>query len=493
MKKIIALLLALTMIASSLAACGGDETVVDETKSTETLDPSLPAVPQSLDISGDFNILVAGNMTRNDFEADEEASTTVEVAIFRRNEAIRQVYGVNVTNEDITKFNSAPATGSGTGFQAIYNDYMSGTSRFDAAMIGTYDVATLAYNGLLWDLNGLEYVDLSKEYWDQKANEDLSINGKVFYTTGDISIVDNIYTHALIFNKDIVEDYGLDDPYELVRNDQWTLEKFSSLVKQVGQDVDQNGVYNEKDMYGLLTFKDPTLAILAGAGEKVASVNDNGEIQLTFYNERVVNLYDQFEDLLYDQAHVFNYQYDNVTGKQASQSVWDTNRDAIFNENRAAFYFNPLSVVERHRDSEVDFGILPYPKFDATQEEYGHNVSAFHTQFLSVPLMAQNPTRSGAVVEILSYYGKEYLTPAYYEKTLYGQYVRDEESTEMLDIIFATRVFDVGIYYSIGTYNTELGNLCFTRNSIATIYETHRNEAESKIEALNKSFARLNY
>ncbi|MBQ8837255.1 MAG: extracellular solute-binding protein [Clostridia bacterium] len=494
MKRLLALLLAISMIVLSLAACGDEKTdVVENTDSTATQDPNLPAIPEGIDISGEFNILVSGNMERNDFDADESATTTVDVAIYRRNEAIKQAYGVTILNDDITKFNSAPATGSGTGFSAIYNDYMAGNARYDAAMVGTYDVATLAYNGLLWDLNSLPYIDLTKGYWDQKANEDLAVGGKMFYTTGDISIVDNIYTHALLFNKNIIDDYGLDDPYELVRNDQWTLEKLTSLVKQVGQDVDQNGVYNEKDMYGLLTFKDPTLAIMAGAGEQVATINDDGEIELTFYNERVVNLYDQFEDLLFDQAHVFNYQYDNATGNQASQSVWDTNRDSIFNENRAAFYFNPLSVVERHRDSEVDFGILPYPKFDATQEEYGHNVSAYHTQFLCIPVMSKNAATSGAVVELLAYYGQQYLTPAYYEKTLYGQYVRDEESTEMLDIIFATRVFDVGIYYSIGTYNTELGNICFSRNSIATIYETHRNEAESKIKSLNDSFAKLSY
>ena len=489
MKRIIALLLALVTVAVPLASCGGESE--ETTKAEATLDGALPDIPTDLDLTGEFHILVSGNMERNDFEADSEASTTVEVAIFRRNEAIRQAYGVDVTNKDVCKFGSS--NGSGTGFAEIYNDYMSGNSKYDAAMIGTYDVATLSYNGLLWDLGSLKYIDLSKEYWDQKANKDLAIAGKMFYTTGDISIVDNIYTHALLFNKNIIEDYNMENPYDLVKNNEWTLEKFSALVKQVGQDVDNNGIYNENDMYGLMTWNDPMAAVLSSAGEKIAAVNEKGEIELTFYNERVVNLYDKFEDIVFDQAHAYNYQYDNQTGKGTSQSVWDTNRDKIFNENRAAFYFNALSVVERHRDSEVDFGILPYPKLDAVQEDYGHSVSAYHSSFLAIPLMAKNPTRSGAVVELLAHYGKEYLTPAYYEKTLYGQYVRDVESTEMLDIIFATRVFDVGAFYDIGTYRSQLTSIFVSRNSISTIYETHRNEAESKLKALNESFAKLSY
>ena len=107
--------------------------------------------------------------------------------------------------------------------------------------------------------------------------------------------------------------------------------------------------------------------------------------------------------------------------------------------------------------------------------------------------MAKNPTRSSAVAEVLAHYGKEYLTPAYYEKTLYGQYVRDEESTEMLDIIFATRVFDVGIYYDIGTYRSQLTSLFVSRNSLSSLYESYRSSAENKIATLNQSFAKLDY
>ena len=56
----------------------------------------------------------------------------------------------------------------------------------------------------------------------------------------------------------------------------------------------------------------------AAAGEKICSVNDNGEIVLTLYNERVVNLFDRYRDLAYDQAHCINYQYDANTGTVTS-------------------------------------------------------------------------------------------------------------------------------------------------------------------------------
>ena len=130
----------------------------------------------------------------------------------------------------------------------------------------------------------------------------------------------------------------------------------------MGEDLNQDGIYDATDLYGVLTWNDPTTAILACSGERIATVNDKGMIELTLYNERVVNLYDRYFDLVFDQAHVYNYQYDNVTGKQSPSAVWNTDRDSIFNEGRAVFYMNTVGTVERHRDSQTDFGVLPYPK-----------------------------------------------------------------------------------------------------------------------------------
>lgn len=493
MKKILALFLVILMISAVMVSCSDKKSKANGSFSgvqDGSANGDVPDIADDIVLAPEFNILVAGNMARNDFEAENDNGTTVENAIYRRNQLMYDTYGVEIFNDDITNFNTS--NGGGDGYKKIYNNHMAGDSIYDAAMIGTYDVASLALGGYIHDLNDVENIDLTKDYWDQKANNDLAIGGKMFYTTGDISIVDNIYTHAMLFNKDLIEAYDLDDPYELVKSDEWTLETFGSLVKQVGEDVDQNGVYDQNDMYGLLTWNDPMLAVLASSGEKIASINENGEMVLTFYNERVLTLYDTFENIVFDQSHAYNYQYDNVAGKGTSSAVWDTNRDAIFNSNRAVFYLNAMSVVERHRDSEVDFGILPYPKLDDNQEDYGHNVSAFHSSFLCVPEMVTDYANSGAVLELLAYYGKVYLTPAYYDQTLIGKYVRDEESVEMLDIIFSTRVFDVGIYYDIGTYRSQLTSLFVSRSSISSIYETYRNSAEAKLKTLNNVFASNN-
>lgn len=493
MKKALALLLALLTVLPLFAACGkanppedttaaSTEVTVPTTEAEDT--PNVPAADE-LDIAGEFNILVSGNWAWNDFESDTTDGTIIDSAIYRRNMYMLDTYGVEITNEDIVKY--ASAMGSGDGFMKVYNGYMSGTQDYDAAMVGTFDVATLAYYGILQDLNSTPYIDLSKDYWDQKANEDLSLKGQMYYSTGDISLSDNRSTNVLFFNKEMIKMYGLDNPYELVENNKWTYEAFSSMVKQVGEDLNQDGVYDGNDRFGLLSANDDKLAMLAAARERIATINADGEIELSLYNERVVNIYDQYVALCSDFSHVFNWQWNYLTGASGNVAT-NEERVAMMNTNRALFYFHMMFYIDYLRDIETDFGILPFPKFDETQKEYGHSVSAWHSEFVCIPKNIKDLERTGLVLEVLAYQGKKLLTPAYYEKTLVGKYTRDEESAAMLDIIFATRVFDLGIYYNIGTYKDRICTILRDGGSLSSIYDTYKPAADKKLETINSLF-----
>ena len=74
----------------------------------------------------------------------------------------------------------------------------------------------------------------------------------------------------------------------------------------------------------------------------------------------------------------------------------------------------------------------------------------------TVPLTAADAERSGAVLNALAYYGKQLLTGAYYDKTLTGQYFRDEDSLATLERMAATRAYDLGLYIQPANINKEL-------------------------------------
>ncbi len=491
--KTIAMLLLCVMLITSLAACGNNtpENTQAQTDAQDTTTETQEELPTLLPTDSwydgyEFNILVSGNFANNDFKYSTDNQSPVDQAKYSRIASLQEKYGIGIKYNDVIKFNSA--SGSGTGYQELQKSYNTSSFDYDAAMVGTYDVSTAAYSGFLTDLNSeeMKYIDLTKSWWDQRANESLMIDNKMFYTTGDISLTDNIITNCIMFNKELVKSIEtMKDPYEMVRNNEWTWDNFSAEVKKVSDDLDGNDIMNQNDQYGLLTWNDAFLASFSSSRESFASINDYNEIELTVYTQKSVSMVNKYIDLIRDSNSVYNYQ---VLG----QSEWDKVRVAMFDNDQVAYSMTTFNTVPKHRDSETNFGILPFPKYSEDQEYYGHLVSAFHSQFVCVPFYVEDADRTSGIIEELAYDGKQLLSPAYYEQTLVGKYVRDDESVEMLDIIFASAMYDVGIYYKIGGLSSSVMTMAKSKeNTFSSIYDSARATAESDIEKINKTFQEL--
>ena len=121
---------------------------------------------------------------------------------------------------------------------------------------------------------------------------------------------------------------------------------------------------------------------------------------------------------------------------------------------------------------DYDFGILPWPKYDEASEYYA-NVDAA-TNMIVVPITNQVPDNTGLVLESLAILGREHVIPAYYDVALKTRDSRDEDSAEMMDIIVAHRVFDLGYYNTDmgGAYASHFAELASKKNyDVASWYE----------------------
>ena len=475
---------ALLTVLTFLPACA--ESTPGNTDTTKDIDPSaettqestapqeLPELPETADYGGhSFNILCTGNWEFNDFEAKELTGEVINDEMYLRNTSIEEKYNITIHQIDES---GTGANGQGTGFKLLQQSVLAGDHAYDAAEIGAYDVSVLAYNALLSNLNSFPHIDLSKSWWDQKANEDLAINGIMYYTTGDISLLDNNCTYCILFNKKMIEDYAMESPYDMVRSGTWTIDNFISMASQVSMDLNGDSKHDQNDLYGLLIWQDSMLGMISAAGEKVASVTENG-IALTLNTERVLSMLEKYMSLAYDKTLTYSMYH---LGDHATN---------MFSNNQVLFYTRYLQAVSWFRDMETDFGILPYPKYDESQDQYYTNIHAYGTSFLCVPSVVEGRERTGVILETLAYESQKTLTPAYYEKTLNGKYFRDEESAEMLDILLSTRVFDIGLYYQIGTYNERIMDLLRNYNTdFASMYAKMEKPALKLIETINAAF-----
>ncbi len=501
MKRALALIMSLLMALGCVffvVGCGNGDTSVDTGAST--LDSStgeteiLPDVPE-LDFDGETFLVYMGGQgigdsdKFNDWGEDNDDYTTVATAIFKRNKTLESKFNIVVDSEE----DWATENGSGKSYVTVAEEYASGECSYSMYEVGTMAAANLARNGYLLDLNSTKYIDLSKPWWDQGANRDLEIMGKMYYTTGDISVIDNLSTHNIYFNKELAGQLGVNDLYSLVSEGKWTLDKYIEYVKRASDDLDGNGVRDENDRYGAIIWNDSMQATYAGCGQRICTINTDGEVELTYYDEVTVDLVDRYTQVCFDRNTSYNYV---IRLGQDNWQQWDPVRIGMFANDQALFFKTILNTFIRLRNQDVDFGILPYPKYNEDQKGYGSYVGASYSAMicLGALMKEEDVERNSAIIEVAAYLSKNLVTTEYYDYTLKGKLIRDDESAPCLDIIIGSRVFDVGMYYLIGKYTWDLTEMMKAENNnIASKYQEDFNTAMQEIEKLNADFLKAGY
>ncbi|MBE6724862.1 MAG: hypothetical protein E7576_06645 [Ruminococcaceae bacterium] len=496
-KKLTAILLAMLMLTPAFAGCsqstenaGADANAQSsgQTQSTpgsvdDAAEPEEPErlyadVPADSNFGGEtFTILCSSNAeygtVKDDFFAEEITGEAINDARFNRNASVGDQLNVKIEPYDAD-------VGSGVGQSLITQDVKSGTGAYDLAFCCGYATSTLSTGNYLANIKNIPYINLAAPWWDQVANRDLQILDQLFYTTGDISTADNDATYCIMFNKGLITNYNLQNPYELVDGDQWTMDNFINMASQVHQDTNGNGQVDRDDLFGVMIWDDSMMGVVNCTGTKCCSVNDQGLLEMTLYNETTIDAVTKFLEFAIQKDVADAYQRTN----------WDdTWLVTKFSANETLFLMQLIQIVPKMREMENDFGILPYFKYMESQDNYYTTIGSWHSVFMCVPNSGIDMNRTGIVTECLANEGLYGLTEAYYEKTLVGKTTRDAESAAMLDIIFANRVYDMGWYFQIGGYNEAVMNeLRNYRNEFASMYKKAEKVANKTLEKTNNAF-----
>nr|MBQ4320530.1 hypothetical protein [Clostridia bacterium] len=121
----------------------------------------------------------------------------------------------------------------------------------------------------------------------------------------------------------------------------------------------------------------------------------------------------------------------------------------MFKNDQMLFNPNWFHLAEKLRDMETDLGIVTYPKYDESQEDYKtlvHDGSSFFC--VPVTISDEKLKVIGAVLEDMSYHAYRLITPAYFEVALKAKYSRDDVSSQMLDLMASSLYTDFAYVYS---------------------------------------------
>ena len=413
----------------------------------------------------------------NTYEDGEQCSlpTVINEDIKERAEMLKQILGIEVKENYVFDPRRRNADMANT----IRQGNLINTDEFQVVVPCLYDGATLAVDGQLQNLLKVPGLQMDKPWWDQNFNKEMTYGDQLYYTIGDIGIINKNSTAVLYFNYDMWMNLKLEEkyggtPYELVRNKKWDLDTVAEVTKNISNDLNHDEVIDYKDEFGWGGQLDVMWSIFYGSGERIASADSEGYPMLTIYNERSAKVMEKLQEFVQDKKSYISandyfgvVQWPSVLVEQA------------FMEGRCMFYNGALGTVMGLGNMEQHFGIVPVPMSTSDQDNYNSLVNPWTTTCFAIPACVQGDDLT-MTVDALNFLGAMSnitVADSYYEIAIKNMKTRDDESVEMIDkYILPSRGCDVGLVFAWGGFDELLHTMA--SNPVGTF----ASEVESKME-----------
>ena len=477
--KITAFLLALLLTLSVFASCAGPD--VQETEAPDaapSIDPDQPNDAQSgpdeetrpphhvpaYDFGGADFVTAYPKWSGYPyyFFADEQTGDGMNDAIYDRK--LRVEEAVNVSVEQ---------TECGYIVDVVNEVTRSVQAGDDAYQMGLFHciqgIADMAVGNILYNLDELPNIDLSAPWWNQTMTDMLRLGTKTYYGVNDYMIP---APYCIYFNKEIVEQHQLENPYDLVYEGEWTLDRCLSMAESVTEDRNGNAAFDSDDTAGMVANDASCYtSFVTGCGQYMTSRDADGRVVLDMNTEKMISIVEKV------------YHAANTPG--VIQIPGAKNSTQMFKDGNVLFDLGSIAGAISFRDADFDLGILPFPKYDAAQENY---ISLDWGGLMGVPASVRNPEMVGAVIELLAYESADTVIPAYYDVLLAGKLARDPDTVAMMDILFDTIAYEIGgnyfgfssgfktLFYTLGDEVVKNHNKNF-----ASLYKKYQRSAASTI------------
>ena len=425
MKRILLVLLVLGMLTGVLFACKPKTPVNPvETGTAEIPAEDNPGFPKANYNDREFHVLVNNENEHFDMKSDfigAPDGNIVEQAIYRRTAACEEYLGIAIEyHEQNGAYNSGI-------IQALTNYIEAESCIYDMVAIGLNTGIRGQNISIFYNVLDMDSINVEHDWWVQDTVEQVSMNGQLYFLTGDVCTSTYGYLGCVFANLRVADDFRLGvDFYELVEDDQWTLDAFLSLFRDVSRDVDGTDGISTNDVFGWANVSTGVRVMWSSCDMNLFVRDEVTEAfsLKTALDDRMLTFVDQLKSA-YELPNSF-YFGDMIKAEA----------DNAFIADRCLFYTYYVFKARSFNESNMtsSFAILPLPKYNEEQSNYiSTNVSAYNALFF--PSSITDPTLCGKVAEYMGWSGKRTVVPVYYDEFLKLRSTNKEENIAMLDLI----------------------------------------------------------
>lgn len=495
--RILALSLALALLVACFAACGDSSSTPAETETksgqgtvesgnesateTETGDQRLPSgLPEKESKDYDYTVRVLHWTVSETWIPWEEVvvedynGDALNDGVYERGMELQEGWGITLETE---------YQHTDTITHMVETNVKTGDDAYQVVIQRGYQFQFLMTSDCFANLNSIPYVDTTQPWWNQDSIDTFTFGGTTLFAASDMLLLDKGATSAVIYNTEVANNKGMSGSYfyDMVNDYTWTLETLAEAAELAYTDVDGDDSPSGEDIFGAMGGDDPIHFMLNAAGERFCvNTGDDNFLRYTFGSERTFEVVmDTLDLLLYQPFYISSRHFDTSTLPKD-----------VFTSNQVLFTISRVKDVNNYRVMETDYGILPIPQYEESQHAYHCEISPHHDSLLAVPHPAvmsneENAEALGVALEGLAYISHYSVYPTLIDEVISLKSTRDQESRDMLKIIFETRMYDIGIIFDFGYFaNTALRITKTGNNNIASLYEEAKKPIQSDMDAV---------
>ncbi len=456
--------------AETTAGSPSGESNADTTVSeSETEDRKVYDEMEKENFSGKTFTVCNRDECKEDLEVEELTNDILDDMIYERNAKIVTDFGIKFAYVTQTDYNAVNSE--------LMNQATSNTDDYDLFVGHKFSFSSCVQNNYCLNLNSIEAINLDGEWWDQACYENLTIDNKTYAMTGDIFPTSMRASSGMVFNKVLLGDLqmSVDDLNAMTQAGEWTLDQLLAYTSNVTNDLSGDGeITYDADRYGMVSWMmDVPFSLYYGAAKPFVSIV-NGEPEMTYVDsyEPIVNTYEKIAKIIVEQKAYF------VTDVNLYETCYE-----VFADGRALFCDITLSKINSMivaRNMRDEYGILPMPKYDETQEEYLSFVNGA-IPFAMVGAAEKDVEFVGTILEAMARYNYDNVSPKMFEIVTKLQTAQDPISAGMVDLIIRNRIFDLAYFFDWEISNLVINGLRANKETIASEIKSATTQANRRV------------
>ena len=456
--RLLALLLVCISLLTLFAACDQAPTTEptdDPEDDVALIDDAFDAngrlkdnLPKDLNFEGEeVRILYWKDADQPEFEQDTVTGDNVRDAVYDRNNQVQDRLNIEIV------WYSQPGNGDNISsfVKHIENQYNTATQLYDIIAAYSRTTGMAAIHGYLYNMQTItenNYMDLKMPWWPQQLVDTVNFGDAYYFISGDMSTNVIYMMRHMYFNKDLFARYELENPYQLVYDGKWTMDKMIEMTSDRYQDLDRNNTISDADAYGFVACEYILSSYVIACNLRFIDDGSGDQDVLIISPDYGSRKMTKLLSKLGDWAATDSVRIHNGGVESFSTRV---NVTQAFENNRALMITTHSAEAANYSSKDFGLGIVPNPKYNEQQINYytgmGNRYSLYGIYVDFEPRegdKAATLSMFTAVMECWASEGYRLTTPEVFEVNMQLKYSEGQDETNMFEYIRSGITFDLG-------------------------------------------------